>query len=67
MMGSLRRRRLLLMFGMILAMAFHGVAALADETLDREYRIKAAFVYNFLKFVEGGPVLTFAGSEEGGR
>jgi hypothetical protein len=42
------------MFGMILATAFHGVAALADETLDREYRIKAAFVYNFLKFVEGG-------------
>jgi hypothetical protein len=54
MMGSLRRRRLLLVFGMTLAMAFHGAAARADETLDREYRIKAAFVYNFLKFVEGG-------------
>ncbi len=26
----------------------------ADDTIDREYRIKAAFVYNFLKFVEGG-------------
>ncbi|HNS22580.1 MAG TPA: YfiR family protein [Sedimentisphaerales bacterium] len=26
----------------------------ADEAVDREYRIKAAFVYNFLKFVDGG-------------
>ena len=25
-----------------------------DEVLDREYKVKAAFVYNFLKFVEGG-------------
>jgi hypothetical protein len=41
-------------FGMTLVMAFHALAAPADETLDREYRIKAAFVYNFLKFVEGG-------------
>jgi len=31
----------------------HG-AAHADDALDREYRVKAAFVYNFLKFVEGG-------------
>jgi hypothetical protein len=41
-------------FGMTLVTAFHALAAPADETLDREYRIKAAFVYNFLKFVEGG-------------
>lgn len=53
-MGGLRQRCLLLVLGMILAATFHGGAALADETLDREYRIKAAFVYNFLKFVEGG-------------
>ncbi|OHB64781.1 MAG: hypothetical protein A2Y77_01025 [Planctomycetes bacterium RBG_13_62_9] len=26
----------------------------ADEASDREYKIKAAFVYNFMKFVEGG-------------
>lgn len=41
-------------FGLTLVTAFHALAAPADETLDREYRIKAAFVYNFLKFVEGG-------------
>lgn len=52
-MGSLGRRRLLLVFGMLL-MASHATAALAEETIDREYRIKAAFIYNFLKFVEGG-------------
>lgn len=26
----------------------------ADEASDREYKVKAAFIYNFLKFVEGG-------------
>jgi len=26
----------------------------ADEASDREYKVKAAFVYNFLKFIEGG-------------
>lgn len=31
-----------------------GTAAQVDSPLDREYKVKAAFVYNFLKFVEGG-------------
>lgn len=32
----------------------HGAAIQADNAADREYKIKAAFIYNFLKFVEGG-------------
>ncbi len=32
----------------------HTTCLRADEAVDREYRIKAAFVYNFLKFVDGG-------------
>jgi hypothetical protein len=35
------------------AVSFPGVLR-ADEAADREYKVKAAFVYNFLKFVEGG-------------
>ena len=51
---SLRRRRLWAALGATLFVSFLALPALADETSDREYRIKAAFVYNFLKFVEGG-------------
>jgi hypothetical protein len=54
MASSLARRCLLLLFGTTLILSFHASPALAEETVDREYRIKAAFVYNFLKFVEGG-------------
>ncbi|MEN6424672.1 MAG: YfiR family protein [Phycisphaerales bacterium] len=32
----------------------HSAVVRAEDAIDREYRIKAAFVYNFLKFVEGG-------------
>jgi len=51
---SPRRRRLGAALGATLFVSFLALPALADETSDREYRIKAAFVYNFLKFVEGG-------------
>lgn len=36
----------------------------AEDASDREYRVKAAFVYNFLKFVDGG---RFAPPKEKGR
>ncbi len=49
----MQRRRLQVLCAMLIAVSCGG-AARADEALDREYRIKAAFVYNFLKFVEGG-------------
>lgn len=39
--------------GMALLAAWGGVAR-AEDALEREYKVKAAFVYNFLKFVEGG-------------
>jgi hypothetical protein len=51
---SRRRRSLLLGFGAILIFSSRAAPALAEDSIDREYRIKAAFVYNFLKFVEGG-------------
>jgi hypothetical protein len=41
----------------------HGVAY-TDDASDREYRVKAAFVYNFLKFVQGG---RFVPPKEDGR
>lgn len=47
-------RSLPLLLGATLVLSLWVAAAPADETIDREYRIKAAFVYNFLKFVEGG-------------
>jgi hypothetical protein len=46
------RLRLLGLAVCVLA-SFCGVLR-ADEASDREYKVKAAFVYNFLKFVEGG-------------
>lgn len=42
------------MFGTTLIVSFLATPALSEEAIDREYRVKAAFVYNFLKFVEGG-------------
>lgn len=47
-------RSLPLLLGATLVLSLWVAPAPADETIDREYRIKAAFVYNFLKFVEGG-------------
>jgi hypothetical protein len=43
-----------LALGAVLLVLSHGAAVRAESTVDREYKIKAAFVYNFLKFVEGG-------------
>jgi len=37
----------------------------ADEVTDREYKVKAAFVYNFLKFVEGGRFALFPDQRDG--
>jgi hypothetical protein len=48
-----RLRLLVVSCGMILA-AWLGGPLRAQETLDREYKVKAAFIYNFLKFVVGG-------------
>ena len=53
-LSSVRRGRLFLVFAAILMTGSHATVVRADEAVDREYRIKAAFVYNFLKFVEGG-------------
>jgi len=53
-MASRLRRRSLLVLGATLILSSRAAPALAEETVDREYRIKAAFVFNFLKFVEGG-------------
>ncbi len=52
-----------LVFWVALIGALHG-AAHAEDATDREYRVKAAFVYNFLKFVEGG---RFTPPKEDGR
>ncbi len=38
----------------VCTLAFFCGVLRGDEVLDREYKVKAAFVYNFLKFVEGG-------------
>jgi len=54
MMSSIKLRHLLLIFMATPMMVSHSAVVRADETTDREYRVKAAFVYNFLKFVEGG-------------
>jgi hypothetical protein len=54
------RRRLALWVAILTLL--HGAAAWADSPLDREYKVKAAFVYNFLKFVEGG---RFTPAQEG--
>ncbi|MEN6334121.1 MAG: YfiR family protein [Phycisphaerales bacterium] len=53
-MASRLGRPSLLVLGATLILSSHAAPALAEETVDREYRIKAAFVFNFLKFVEGG-------------
>lgn len=47
-------RRLLLVFVATVMTLSHSALVRADDTTDREYRIKAAFIYNFLKFVDGG-------------
>ncbi len=53
-MMGIKPRCLLLAFAAALMVGSHATVLRADETVDREYRIKAAFVYNFLKFVDGG-------------
>jgi len=60
---SRRRRRwgLYLTLAAILLAVPSGVVY-ADDASDREYKVKAAFIYNFLKFVEGG---RFAPSQGG--
>ncbi len=52
-------------FWVLLIGVLHG-AARAEESPDREYRIKAAFIYNFLKFVEGGRFTPPPEKEPGG-
>ena len=49
-----RRLSLLVAFGAVLLTAWHGAPLRADDASEREYKVKAAFVYNFLKFVVGG-------------
>ncbi len=48
-----RRPRLLLVCCAVL-LAAGGAPLHADPAADREYKVKAAFIYNFLKFVVGG-------------
>jgi len=59
-----RRWSLHAVFWVALVGVLHGVAH-AEDTRDREYRIKAAFVYNFLKFVEGGRFTLPPAKEQG--
>lgn len=53
-MSGVHRRRLLLISAAMLTIASRVAVAREDSVMDRECRVKAAFVYNFLKFVEGG-------------
>jgi len=49
-----RRFARFLAWGVILVLAGPRAPLYAQEISDREYKVKAAFVYNFLKFVVGG-------------
>jgi hypothetical protein len=49
-----RRRLRLLLVCCALVLAAGGAPLYADPAADREYKVKAAFIYNFLKFVVGG-------------
>jgi len=53
-MMSAKPRCLLWVLAAAVMVMSHTTRLRAEETIDREYRIKAAFVYNFLKFVDGG-------------
>lgn len=48
------RRVWRLAFSVVLLVLSCGGAARAESAVDREYKVKAAFVYNVLKFVDGG-------------
>lgn len=53
--GAAARRRVLILCGsamLLLAMSLSG-SVHADDTADREHRLKAAFLYNFMMFVDG--------------
>lgn len=52
--GGRRRLRLLLAWCAALLAAWPGAALHAQEGSDLEYKVKAALVYNFLKFIVGG-------------
>jgi hypothetical protein len=63
-MRGVKPRCLLLFFAAAVMVVSHSVVLRAEETVDREYRIKAAFVYNFLKFVDGGRFTPRQGKEK---
>jgi hypothetical protein len=49
-----RRPRTFLVFLAALAMGLQVAPAWAETDSDREYKVKAAFVLNFIKFIDGG-------------
>lgn len=58
-------QRLRLLGLAVCTLAFFCGVLRGDEVLDREYKVKAAFVYNFLKFVEGGRFALFPDRRDG--
>ena len=53
--GAAARRRVLILCGSAILLLATGLSgkARADSTADREHRLKAAFLYNFMMFVDG--------------